>query len=69
MTHGRASSRGQDKSLKSISSFVAGFKSALNAKIDDDTDARELEIPKFNRNHHFFRPNYHDRVIRNRQEY
>lgn len=54
---------------KSISSFVAGFKSAVNSKIDDYIDEHELDIPKYNKNNHFFQPNYHDRVIRNETEY
>lgn len=54
---------------KSISSFMAGFKSAVNTKIDDYIDVNQLKIPKYNRNNHFFQPNYHDHIIRNQQEY
>jgi putative transposase len=54
---------------KSISSFIAGFKSAVNTKIDDYIDENKLNIPKYNRNNHFFQPNYHDHIIRNQQEY
>jgi REP element-mobilizing transposase RayT len=54
---------------KSISSFVAGFKSAVNSKIDDYIDENHLNIPKYNRNNHFFQPNYHDHIIRNNIEY
>jgi putative transposase len=54
---------------KSISSFVAGFKSAVNTKIDDYIDAHQLSIPKYNRFNHFFQPNYHDHIIRNEFEY
>lgn len=54
---------------KSISSFVAGFKSAVNSKIDDYIDEHQLRIPKYNRNNHFFQPNYHDHIIRNDAEY
>lgn len=54
---------------KSISSFIAGFKSAVNSKIDDYIDENGLNIPKYNRNNHFFQPNYHDRIIRNDKEY
>lgn len=54
---------------KSISSFIAGFKSAVNSKIDDYIDKHHLDIPKYNRNNHFFQPNYHDRIIRNDAEY
>lgn len=54
---------------KSISSFMAGFKSAVNTKIDNYLDLNQLHIPKFNRNNHFFQPNYHDHIIRNEWEY
>jgi len=54
---------------KSISSFLAGFKSAVNSKIDDYIDLYNLDIPKFNRNNHFFQPNYHDHIIRDEQSY
>lgn len=54
---------------KSISSFLAGFKSAVNSKIDDYIDKHQLKIPKYNRNNHFFQPNYHDHIIRNETEY
>ena len=54
---------------KSISSFMAGFKSAVNTKIDDYIDEKQLKIPKYNRNNHFFQPNYHDHIIRNEVEY
>ena len=50
---------------KSISSFIGGFKSSVNSKIDDYIDAHNLDIPKYNRNNHFFQPNYHDKIIRN----
>lgn len=54
---------------KSISSFVAGFKSVVNTKIDDYIDEHQLNIPKYNRRNHFWQPNYHDHVIRNDAEY
>lgn len=54
---------------KSISSFIAGFKSTVISKIDDDIDQRGLTIPKFNRNNLFFQTNYFDRIIRNKQEF
>ena len=84
-THGRASlrtdQRTDDHQLRdinrhppvrlptSISSFIAGFKSAVNSKIDDFLDEKQSEIPKYNRNNHFFQPNYHDHIIRNEMEY
>lgn len=54
---------------KSISSFIAGFKSSVNSKIDDYIDAHNLNIPKYNRNNHFFQPNYHDHIIRDNTSY
>jgi putative transposase len=54
---------------KSISSFMAGFKSAVNNKIDNLIDDQNLSIPKYNRNNHFFQPNYHDHIIRNDFEF
>lgn len=54
---------------KSISSFVGGFKSAVNSKIDDYIDENNLDIPKYNRNNHFSQPNYHDHIIRDENEY
>jgi len=54
---------------KSISSFVAGFKSSVNTRIDDYIDDCQLEIEKYNKSNHFFQPNYHDHVVRNNQEY
>src|SRR5690606_4574879 len=67
-THVRASLRFIRKP-KSISSFIAGFKSASTNKIDDFIDERELPIKKFNRNHKFWHPNYHDHIIRNEEAY
>jgi REP element-mobilizing transposase RayT len=54
---------------KSISSFIAGFKSAVNTNIDDYIDKHKLSIPKYNRKNHFFQPNYHDNIIRDNNEY
>ncbi|CAD0008205.1 transposase [Flavobacterium salmonis] len=54
---------------KSISSFIAGFKSAVNNKIDDYIDEHHLPIPKYNKQNHFFQPNYHDHIVRNDFEY
>ncbi len=54
---------------KSISSFVGGFKSTINTKIDDYIDDHELKITKYNKNNHFFQPNYHDHIIRDEMEY
>ena len=81
-THGRASLQLSKKPTEqpsepsnfirkpqSISSFVAGFKSAVNSKIDDFIDEFGLNIPKYNFKNHFFQPNYHDHIIRNTSEY
>ena len=54
---------------KSISSFIAGFKSAVNSKIDDYIDENNLDIPKYNQKNHFFQPNYNDHIIRNYDSY
>lgn len=54
---------------KSISSFIAGFKSNVNSRIDDYIDQYDLNIPKYNRNNHFFQPNYYDHIIRNNNSY
>jgi len=57
---------------KSISSFIAGFKSATNTEIDNAIDAGINLFPefgKFNRNNHFWQPNYHDHIIRNESSY
>jgi REP element-mobilizing transposase RayT len=77
-THGRASLPPPNHPIKrnppvrlpkSISSFMAGFKSDVNTKIDDYIDAHQLNIPKYNKTNHFFQPNYHDHIIRNEGEY
>jgi len=54
---------------KSISSFIAGFKSAVSQSINNYLDKNELPTQKYNRNNHFFMPGYHDRVVRNHREY
>jgi REP element-mobilizing transposase RayT len=63
---------------KSLSSFVAGFKSAVNSKIDDWIDlygfpdifdTHDRSYQKYNKQNSFFQPNYHDHIIRNPQEY
>jgi putative transposase len=54
---------------KSISSFIGGFKSAVNTKIDDYIDEHQLKIAKYNKQNHFFQPNYHDHIVRNEDEY
>ncbi len=81
-THGRASLRENGhaslhrdqkpkfiRKPKSVSSFIGGFKSAVNSKIDNYIDEHRLKIPKYNRDNHFFQPNYYDRIIRDQREY
>ena len=61
-----------ERKPKSISSFVAGFKSETNRAIDDAIDGGYdifPELGKFNRNNHFWQPNYHDHIIRNEKTY
>lgn len=69
--HGRASLSRHffHRMPKSISSFIAGFKSAMNSRINDYIDAHRLNIPKYNRRNHFFQPNYHDHIIRDEPSY
>jgi hypothetical protein len=47
---------------------LAGFKSAVNTKIDGYIDINVLNIPKYNRKNHFFQPDFHDHIIRNDNE-
>lgn len=54
---------------KSISSFVAGFKSSTINRIDDWIDANNIDMDKFNRNNPLWQSNYHDHIIRNETEY
>jgi REP element-mobilizing transposase RayT len=78
-THGRASLRTPEipeiretvfiRKPKSISSFIAGFKSSVNSIIDDYIDQNNLNIPKYNRKNHFFQLNYHDHIIRDTDEF
>lgn len=49
---------------KSISSFLADFKSAVNTAIDNYIDDNQLMITKFNSKNHFFQSGYHDHIIR-----
>ena len=78
-THGRASLQsGQPiqpnqpqfyRKPKSLSSFVAGYKSAITTKIDDFIDLHNLPIEKYNRNNRLWQANYNDHIIRNDDEY
>ena len=76
-THGRASLQNNVRvSLpylirqpKSISSFVAGFKSATINHIDDWIDSNNIKTAKFNRHNPLWQANYYDHIIRSEQEY
>ncbi len=72
-THGRASVHhdGQMpyRRPKSISSFVAGFKSAVVSAVDNLIDEQALDMPKYNRRNRFWQSNYHDHIIRDWNEY
>ena len=79
-THGRASLQYQrqyhqptpiqfQRQPKSISSFVAGFKSSTIKQIDDWIDSNRLTMVKFNKNNPLWQPNYHDHIIRNNAEF
>jgi len=81
-THGRASLRQQQQQYqtenksrklirkpKSISTFIAGFKSGTINKIDDFIDENNLKIAKFNKNNPLWQSNYHDHIIRNEESY
>ncbi|MGM0479412.1 MAG: transposase [Bacteroidota bacterium] len=65
-THGRASLhyRPFQRKPKSISSFIAGYKSAVLNKIDDLIDERQIPMQKFNRRNPLWQANYYDHIIR-----
>lgn len=75
--HGRASLQPPKSNIlqpfhrqpKSISSFVAGFKSATIKRIDDWIDENNMPLEKFNSNNPLWQSNYHDHIIRNEIEY
>lgn len=68
-THGRASLPQFQRQPKSISSFVAGFKSSTIKRIDDWIDSNNVAMAKFNKNNPLWQSNYHDHIIRNETEY
>ena len=53
---------------KSISSFMAGYKSAVTTRINNWIDNNSPK-EKYNRTNRLWQVNYHDRVIRNQEEY
>ena len=75
-THGRASLPNPNcvtkqliRQPKSISSFVAGFKSATIKHIDDWIDLNNVRTAKFNRHNPLWQANYYDHIIKSEQEY
>ena len=71
-THGRVSLQQPSEFIRrprSVSSFIGGFKSRVNTKINNHIDIHQPDRPKFDRHHHFFQPNYHDHIIRNEKSY
>ena len=54
---------------KSISSFVAGYKSAVLSKIDDYIDEYGIRKEKYNRKNPLWQSNYHDHIIRDKDSY
>lgn len=76
-THGRASlPQHRHASLpqlirkaKSISSFVAGFKSATIKQIDNWIDVNKIKMAKFNKRNPLWQANYYDHIIRSEKEY
>lgn len=54
---------------KSISSFVAGFKSATIKQIDDWIDVNKIKMAKFNKRNPLWQANYYDHIIRSEKEY
>ena len=68
-THGRATLPYLIRQPKSISSFVAGFKSATINHIDDWIDSNKIKMAKFNRKNPLWQANYYDHIIRSTQEY
>lgn len=70
-THGRASlSCGiACRKPKSISTFVAGYKSAVLNSIDNYIDSNRLENQKFNSKNPLWQSNYYDHIIRNNRAY
>jgi len=59
---------------KSISSFIAGYKSSVINKIDDYIDDFEkthghASMQKYNRLNPLWQPNYYDHIIRTNDSY
>jgi putative transposase len=58
-----------ERKPKSISSFIAGYKSAVVCHIDNFIDDNKLNINKFNRKNPLWQSNYYDHIIRNEISY
>ena len=56
------------RAKQSISSFVAGFKSATTSRIDDYIDLHDLSVTKFNRRNRLWHHNYYDIIIKSEEE-
>ncbi len=54
---------------KSISSFIANFKSSTINAVDDWIDETGIDIPKFNKYNPLWQSNYYDHIIRNEKEF
>ena len=68
-TNGNGSPTGiAHRSPKSISSFVAQYKSAVVSRYDDWVDCTRIG-EKYNRKNPLWQSNYHDHIVRNQQEY
>ena len=69
-THGHVETHAKfHRKPKSLSSFIAGYKTAVITKIDYFIDLNKLPIEKYNRENKLWQSNYHDRIIRNKKEY
>ena len=60
---------GLQRKPKSVSSFIAGYKSVVMNKIDDFIDKNYIYKPKYNRHNPLWQVNYHDHIIRNDESY
>jgi len=73
--HGRVSQQLFHRKPKSISSFIAGYKSSVTTKINNFIDENPLILPqfdvdrKFNRKNRLWQTNYYDHIIRNQEGY
>ena len=54
---------------KSLSSFIAGYKSSVTSKINKIIKGRDLMLPLYGNENKLWQSNFHDHVIRNQEEY